>query len=102
MLMLLVALLALNAVLHLALVARFGVKTNEPFLIFGVIYAALAVIVWLGVSYALWITLILSVIGLVGLTVTFGKPQRDKTMDRAIWGVDAAGIVVTAILLFTP
>ena len=98
--MLLVAFLALEMVLHFALIARFGVKGNEPFLIFGVIYAALTLAVWFGVPYALWLTLALALIGLVGLTATFGKPQRDKTMDRVIWVVDAAGIVVTAALLF--
>ena len=100
MLMLLVSLLALDTVLHFALVARFGAKENEPFLIFGVVYAVLTLAVWFALPYALWVTLVLALIGLVGLTVTFNKPQRDKMMDRVIWIVDAAGIVLTAILLF--
>ncbi len=56
--MVLAAALALNAALHGALVARFGVKGNEPFLAYTFIYAALAVIVALAVPYALWAVLV--------------------------------------------
>ena len=34
------------------------------------------------------------------MTVTFNKPQREKTLDRVIWGVDAAIVLYTAYLLF--
>jgi len=93
-------LLAINAVLHAALVIRYGVRDNVPPLLFAVIYAALAICVFLLVPYALWAVLILSLIGFTGLTVTFGKPQRDKTLDKAIWVLDIVIIVYTAYLLF--
>jgi hypothetical protein len=96
----LAALLAANAVLHGGLVARFGVKENEPFLVFTVVYAVLAIVVFLSVPYALWATLVLAAVGLVGLTVTFNKPQRDKTLDKIIWGLDALCVIGAAWLLF--
>ena len=99
---LLAVLLALDAALHAFLVFRFGTsdKANMPFLVFAFVDAALAVAVFLAVPYALWATLILSALGLIGLTVTFGKPQRDKSLDRAIWVMDAVIVVYTAYLLF--
>jgi|688.fasta_scaffold693598_2 hypothetical protein len=97
---LLVALLVVNTVLHGVVIARFGIKSNEPFLIFAVIYAVLALVVYFAVAYALWATLALSVFGLIGLTVTFNKVARDKTLDRIIWAADAATIAATAYLLF--
>lgn len=102
MLLLLVVLLALDAALHGAVIARFGIKGNEPFLIFAAIDAALALLVYFAVPYALLATLALSVFGIIGLTVTFNKVPRDKTLDRVIWAVDAAIIVSAAILLFAP
>ncbi len=100
MLLVLVALLVLDAVLHAIVIYRFGVKGNEPFLIFALIDAALAVAVYLAVPYALWATLALSLFGIVGLTVTFNKVPRDKTLDKTIWAVDAAIIACAAFLLF--
>jgi len=98
---LLAILLLLDAVLHGVVVFRHGTGDNNmPFLVFGIIDLALAVIVFLGVPYAVWAALVLTVIGIVGLTVTFSKPQRDKTVDRIIWAVDAAIIVFAVYLLF--
>jgi len=99
---LLAALLALDAVLHFVVIARYGLgdKANMPFLIFMFIDAILAVIVFLHLPYALWATLVLSAIGLLGLTVTFGKPQREKSVDKAIWVVDLAVVIGAAYLLF--
>ena len=96
----LVLLLVLDAVLHAVLVGRFGTKDNMPFLIFAVVDAALAIAVYLALPYSLWATLALSAFGLVGLTVTFNKPQRDKMFDKIIWVVDAAVIVCAVSLLF--
>ena len=98
----LVVLLALDTVLHVSVIARFGLSdsANMPFLIFAVVDAVLAVAVFLAWPYAVWATLILSVIGLVGLTVTFNKPVRDMTLDRIIWAVDALVVVCSAYLLF--
>lgn len=97
---LLALMLALNAALHAALVVRFGARDNVPVLAFAFIYAALAITVFLGVPYTLWAVLILSLLGFTGLTVTFNKPQRDKTIDKAIWILDVVVIVYTAWLLF--
>jgi hypothetical protein len=98
---LLLALLAANAVVHGIVVARFGVRNNnQPFLVFAFVYAALAIAVYLSVPYALWAVLLLALIGIVGLTVTFNKPVRDKTLDRLIWLLDAATILYGGYLSF--
>jgi hypothetical protein len=93
-------LLAVDAVLHGALIARFGTNQNVPFLIYAFIDAVLAVLVFLAVPYTLWATLILSAFGLIGLTVTFNQPMRDKSLDYVIWVVDAAIVIYSAYLLF--
>ena len=95
---LLALLLAVDALLHAIVIFRFGTKDNMPFLVFLIIDAMLAVLVFLAVPYSVWATLVLSAIGLVGLTVTFNKPQREKTLDRIIWVVDV-GVVLCAIYL---
>lgn len=93
---LLPGLLAVNAIVHGIVVVRFGVRdNNQPFLVFALVYAALAVAVYLSVPYALWAVLILSIIGIIGLSLTFSKPARDKTLDKMIWILDA-GIVLCA------
>jgi hypothetical protein len=103
MMILLALMLAVGAILHAYLIYRFGTdeRANIPFLVFAVIYALLAVAVFFAMPYAVWLTLILSVIGLVGLTVTFNKPQRaDKTLDRVIQLVDALVILIAIYLVF--
>lgn len=105
MMLLLALLLAVDAILHGVVIYRFGTgdRANVPFLIFAAIDALLAVAVFFAVPYAVWLTLILSAIGLVGLTVTFNKPQRaDKTLDRVIQVVDAVIVLVALYLLFVP
>jgi len=98
---LLLALLATNAIVHGIVVARFGVRNNnQPFLVFAFVYATLAIAVYLSVPYALWAVLLLAVIGIVGLSITFNKPVRDKTLDKVIWLLDAATILYAAYLLF--
>lgn len=98
---LLPVLLAANAVVHGIVVARFGVRNNnQPFLVFALVYAALAVAGYLAAPYALWAVLLLAIIGIVGLTVTFNKPIRDKTLDKVIWLLDAATILYAGYLLF--
>jgi hypothetical protein len=98
---LLALLLLVNAVLHAAVVIRFGARDNLPYLLFALIYAALAVGVYLLVPYILWAVLVLSLLGLLGLTLTIGKLQRDKTLDRVIWVLDIGAIAYTASLLYT-
>ena len=98
---LLLTLLTANAIVHGIVVARFGVRNNnQPFLIFAIVYAALAIAVYLSVPYALWAVLLLAVIGILGLSITFNKPVRDKTLDKIIWLLDATVILYTAYLLF--
>ena len=98
---LLLTLLTTNAIVHGIVVARFGVRNNnQPFLLFAIVYAALAIAVYLSVPYALWTVLILAVIGILGLSITFNKPVRDKTLDKIIWLLDATVILYTAYLLF--
>jgi hypothetical protein len=98
---LLAILLLVDAVLHALVIFRYGTADNNmPFLVFAVIDLVLAVLVFLAVPYAVWAALILTAIGIVGLTVTFNKPQRDKTLDRIIWAIDAAIIIWAVYLLF--
>ena len=98
---LLLTFLTANAIVHGMVVARFGVRNNnQPFLIFAIVYAALAIAVYLSVPYALWVVLLLAVIGILGLSITFNKPVRDKTLDKIIWLLDATVILLTAYLLF--
>ena len=98
---LLLTLLTMNTVVHGIVVARFGVRNNnQPFLIFAIVYAALAIAVYLSVPSALWMVLLLAVIGILGLSITFNKPVRDKTLDKIIWLLDATVILYTAYLLF--
>jgi hypothetical protein len=98
---LLLTLLVTNAIVHGIVVARFGVRNNnQPFLIFAIVYAALAITVYLAVPYVLWAVLLLAFIGNLGLSVTFNKPVRDKMLDKIIWLLDAIVILYTAYLLF--
>jgi len=96
---LLALLLAIDAALHALLVYRFGIKENMSFFVYVFIYAALAVAVLLDLPFVLWLALVLSVIGIVGLTVRFNQPQRDKTIDKGIWVADLAAIVCAIYLL---
>jgi hypothetical protein len=43
---------------------------------------------------------VLSIIGIIGLSVTFNKPARDKTLDKAIWVLDASVVLCAGYLLF--
>ena len=98
----LAALLAVNAVVHGIVVARFGIRHhNEPFFVFALVDAALAIAVFRSVPDALWAVLLLSLIGLIGLSVTFNKPVRGKSLDKLIWLLDAATILFAGFLLVT-
>jgi hypothetical protein len=98
---LLLSLLATNTLFHGIVVARFGVRNhNQPFLVFALVNAALAIAVYLAVPFALWAVLLLSIIGFIGLSVTFNKPVRDKTLDKIIWLLDATTILCVVYLMF--
>jgi hypothetical protein len=91
---LLLALLTLNAILHGIIIARFGIRNNQPVFLFMLVYAALAIAVYLSVSNVLWAVLLLTAIGTIGLTVTFYKIARDKRLEMVIWPVNIVVIVV--------
>lgn len=93
-------LLLVNAVLHGVIVARFGIKGNEPPALFGLLYAALALAVYFGWTYAVLAALVVTTIGLIGLAVNFRKLQRDTTIEKIIFVVGAAIIVDAAYLLW--
>ncbi len=93
--------LAVDAILHGVIIARFGVKGNEPPLAFGAAYAALTLAVFFAVPYALWATLILSLVGIAGLTVAFKSIAHEKTIERVILALNAAIILFAGYLLFT-
>lgn len=98
---LLLTLLTANAIVHGIVVARFGFRNNnQPFLTFAIVYAALAIAVYLSVPYALWMVLLLAILGILGLSITFNKPVRDKTLDKIIWLLDATVVLYTAYLSF--
>ena len=97
---LLVGMLGANALLHLIVVGRSGLKGNVPFLAFMFIYAMLAVGVYASVSHVLWAVLLLSVLGIVGLSLTFRSRPGDRTLEKAIWALDAATILFSAYFLF--
>jgi hypothetical protein len=98
--LLLLAILAANAIVHGIVVARFGMRNNnQPFFVFMLVYAVLAVAVYFSMPYALWAVLGLATFGIVGLTVTFNKPVRDKTLDKVIWLLDAATVLCAGYLL---
>jgi hypothetical protein len=99
----LAALLALDAVLHAWVVIRFGLadKANRPFSVFIAVYAVLAALVLFQVRYAVPITLVMSLVGLVGFTLTFNASERtDKSLDRVIWVNDLLIVLLAAYLLF--
>jgi hypothetical protein len=93
-------LLLVDAALHAYVIFRFGTNQNMPFLIYAVIDLVLAVAVFFAVPFAVWATLVLSAVGIVGLTVTFKKPQREKTLDYIIWVIDALIVLGAIYLLF--
>ena len=97
MMTLLAVLLAVNAILHGVIIARFGVKGNEPPLVFGLAYAALTIAVFLAVPYAVWAVLIVT---LVGLTVAFKGITHEKSVERIIWVLNAVVICAACVILF--
>lgn len=99
--MLLAGLLATDMMLHALVVLRHGASgPNAPFAVFAVVDLLLTIAVFFAMPYVLWVTMVLSSMGLVGLTATFNKPQRAKTLDSIIWVVDALIVLCAAYLLF--
>lgn len=91
---------AINAILHGIIVARFGIRNNQPVFVFMLVYAALAIAVYLSVPNVLWAVLLLTTIGTIGLTVTFNKIARDKRLEMVIWPLNIVIILVAGYLLF--
>ena len=98
--MVLVAILAVDAILHGLIVMRFGVKGNEPPLVFGLGYLALAVAAFYGVAGVLWAVLIVSVVGTIGLAVSLKRIAHETTIERVILGLNGVIILFAAYLLF--
>ncbi|WP_421857889.1 hypothetical protein [Oricola sp.] len=100
--MLLALMLAVNAVLHFAVVGRFGLagRANVPVFIYAFIYGALAIAVWMAVPYVLWAVLVFGGVGFAALTATFNSIDREKSLDRAIWLLDAVMLAWVVYLLF--
>lgn len=100
MVVVLAILLAINAILHALIVVRFGARGNIPFAAYIVVYAALALAVLLDVPHAIRATLLLAIAGWIGLTIMFRSLDRDRTVDRMIWVLDLATVLVAAYMLF--
>jgi hypothetical protein len=83
-------LLLVNAVLHGVIIGRFGLKGNAPPFVFGFLYAALALAVFLGWPHGALATLIVTTVGLVGLALNFRKLQHDTTVEKIIFVVGVA------------
>jgi hypothetical protein len=94
-------LLLANAVLHGAIVGRFGFKGNEPPAVFGLVYAALALAAFSGWAHAPVATLVVTAVGLLGLTVNFKKLQHETTIEKIIFAVGTALLACAAYLQFS-
>ncbi len=97
--MLLTILLLVNAVLHGVIVGRFGIKGNEPPALFGLVYAGLALAVFLGWPYGTLATGVVTAVGLLGLALNFKKLQHETTVEKIIFVVGAAILAWAAYLL---
>lgn len=93
-------LLLSNAVLHGVIIGRFGIKGNVPPAVFGVLYAALALVVFRGWDHAVLATLVVTAVGLLGLALSFKNIQHETTVEKIVFGVGAATIAYAAYLLF--
>ncbi len=92
-------LLLSNAVLHGVIIGRFGIKGNEPPALFGILYAGLALAVFRDWDHAVLATLVVTAVGLVGLALNFKKLQHDPTVEKIVFVVGSATVVVAAYLL---
>jgi hypothetical protein len=92
-------LLLANAVLHGVIIARFGIKGNEPPAVFGLVYAALALAAFDGWAHAPFAVLIVTAVGLLGLAVNFKKLQHETTVEKIIFVVGGASLACAAYLL---
>ncbi|MGQ0610645.1 MAG: hypothetical protein ACT4N9_06025 [Paracoccaceae bacterium] len=95
----LAGLLALSAALHAAIILRYGLKGNAPPAAFGALYLVLAVAVWTGVSFALWATLAVVLVGSAGLLANYRKISHEKTLEHAILALNLLVLVITALQL---
>lgn len=79
-------LLVANAALHGVIVWRFGIQGNEPPAIFSLIYSSLAMAAFSGWTYGAIATLLVTAVGLIGLTFNFRKLQHETTIEKIIFG----------------
>ncbi len=89
----LAALLVLNAILHFAIVGRFGLNGNMPPLVFGIVYAVLAILSLLQVPNVAWIALIVAMVGTAALLMQFKNIKHETTIEKVILVVNAVIIV---------
>jgi len=89
-----------NAVLHGVIIGRFGIKGNEPPAVFGILYAGLALAVFLGWAHATLAVLGVTAVGLLGLAVNFSKLQHETTVEKIIFVVGAAILACAGYTLF--
>ncbi|MEM6499091.1 MAG: hypothetical protein AAF709_20510 [Pseudomonadota bacterium] len=101
MLILLGTLLGIDTALHLATVVQRGLRESIPNLVFTAIYAALTVVVFLNWPYAVLASLVLCGIGFVGLSIMWKSitENQNPTLDRAIWWLDLAILVIASAML---
>ena len=96
----LIALYAASSVMHFALVARYGIAGNIGTLVFAFIYGALALAVAMAVPHALWAGLVLTLVGITGLSLNFLGIAKTVPTGVVFWAVDAVVIALTLYLLF--
>ena len=85
-----------NAVLHGVIVGRFGLKGNAPPAVFGILYAGLALAVFGGWARAPLVALVVTAVGVLGLSLNFKKLQHDSTIEKIILVVGAAILACAA------
>lgn len=65
--------------------------------VFAVVYAVLGVLMLAEVSWAPWVTIAFSVVGLGGLVSSWNTSSAPMTTNRAILGLDVVGVIVALI-----
>ena len=98
--MFLTAILIVEAILHGTIVGRFGLKGNEPPLVFGILYAALAAAAVAGAAFVTWAALVVAVVGTIALAANYRKIPHEKGTERLILGLNALLILYLLAAIF--
>lgn len=91
--------LALNAGLNGLIIARHGIRGDEPPLLVGLIYAALAMAACAGWTDAPLAALVVTAVGGLGRALNFRKLTRETTVEKIILAVGASVIVAAGLRL---